>query len=136
MSRPYSRAELAGIAEALRESRVDHYDRMIETGKITESDAFRDGLARATIAADWTAIAEGSVRAEDPHCPIAWCEWALEQALTIQSAKARRDRPDRADQVAFRDGIELLLRQYRTRFVWWLLAFYALGSAEADRAAA
>jgi len=108
---------LAKLAEWLRAGRADRYADMIAKDQISEPDAFRDRLARASIAADWQAIATGSQRADEPYARQAWCIWTLEQSLATQEKRLARiaaTDPAFADHVDLRDGIAALLHLQRS----------------------
>ncbi len=109
---------LAKLAEWMCAGRADIYATLVAKGHIGEQDAIRDSLARASIAADWQAIAARVPRdAALPLAPGPWCVWALEEALKGQELRLqrmRRDDPAFEDHIDLRDAIACLLNYQRS----------------------
>ncbi|MDH7640552.1 hypothetical protein [Sphingomonas oryzagri] len=131
---PYlnDRQRLAALAVQLRDNRAGQYEAMIAKGQISENDAFRDSLARQSIATDWTAIINQTARPSEPWARNAECCWCLHEVLRSQEdrlAPMHETHDGYFEAVALRDTIAALLQHYRTKWVWILLG-------EAERRAA
>jgi len=134
---PYlnDRQRLATVAVQLRDSRAGQYDAMIEKGQISENDAFRDALARQSIAADWTAIIGQAARPSEPWVRNAECCWCLCEVLRSQTdrvAGMHETHDGYVEAVALRDTIAALLQHYQTKWVWVLLGEAERRASEAQ----
>jgi len=133
---PYlnDRQRLAELAVRLRDGRAGQYETMIEKGQISENDAFRDALARQSIAADWTAIINQAARPSEPWIRNAECCWCLSEVLRLQNNRVRamhETHDSYVEAVTLRDTIAALLQHYQTKWVWVLLGEAERRAAEA-----